>query len=522
MIFRFESFVLDSDRRELHDGARLRRVEPQVFDLIEYLIRNRDRVVSTAELFGAIWHGRIVSDSALSTRINAARAALKDSGAEQRLIRTLRTKGVRFVGVVWEEKMASAHKAPAIPAASKRAPMTADRPHIAVLPFAGIGGDRGQEQFGDGVTEELIIALSKTGWLSVASRNSSFAYKGKALPTKQLAHKLGARFVLEGSVREAAGRLRVSAQLIDAMTGQPLWAERYEQDGKDTFLAQDAVTEKILAAVESQVYLAEDHRARLVSTESLGAWDCMIRSLALMNSRKKAHIAEARRLLQRAIKLDPNSAQAHSLLSIATTLGVHMSWTDRKTAVAPALAIADKALALNPDEPWAHAAIGYAMIWRRPQDAIAPLQRALALKPNFAMAHYFLALGSTYAGCRGDVFAHADMAERMARQDLLARGYDGAHNNVRATASFAEGRYRDGVAFARKTVLDSPNSPTAYRTLAMNLALAGEVEEAKATLRMLKRVAPDMSQEWIEKNAVWAQDDEMRKYVEAFRLAGLK
>jgi tetratricopeptide (TPR) repeat protein len=316
--------------------------------------------------------------------------------------------------------------------------------------------------------------------------------------------------------------MRVSAQLIDAMTGQPLWAERYEQDGKDAFLAQDAITAKILAAVEPQIYLVEEQRARRGSTESLGAWDCMVRSLALMNSRKKAHIAEARRILRRAIKLDPNSAQAHSLLSIATTLGVHMSWTDRQTAIAPALAIADKALALNPDEPWAHAALGYAMIWRRPEDAIDPLRRALALKPNFAVGHYFLALGSTYAGCRSDVFAHADMAERMARRDLLARGYDGAHNNVRATASFAEGRYRDGVAFARKTVRDSPNSPTAYRTLAMNLALAGEVEEAQETLRMLKRVAPDMSQDWIEKNAVWADDDEMRKYVEAFRLAGLE
>jgi len=251
------------------------------------------------------------------------------------------------------------------------------------------------------------------------------------------------------------------------------------------------------------------------------AGECLVRALALMNSRDQANVTAARALLHKAALIDTESAQVHSLLSIASTLHVHMGWQDRQNVIPAALASARKALSLNPDEPWAHAALGYASIWRQPEEAIAPLQHAIAQNPNLAVGHYFLALASTYAGHREDLFAHANAAERLAHCDLVAHGYAGAHDNVRATASFAIEQYRQGVEFARNAATRLPNSPTAYRALLINLALAGKSAEAKNTLQTLKRLAPNISHIWVKRNAVWASEEAGKRYTEAFRIAGL-
>jgi tetratricopeptide (TPR) repeat protein len=241
-----------------------------------------------------------------------------------------------------------------------------------------------------------------------------------------------------------------------------------------------------------------------------------------MNTRNQRNLATAHALLKTAIAIDPGSAQSRSLLSIAMTLRVHMSWAPRRDVIPAALNEARSALALNPDDPWAHAALGYASIWQQPEDSMLPFERALALNPNFAIGHYFLALGSTYAGHHSKVSAHADMAERLAPQDLLARGYAGAHDNVRATVSFATEDYRRGIKFASNATLYSPNSPTAHRALVINLALAGKSHEAKHAMATLRKLAPDISQAWITKNAVWSRAETMRRYADAFRASGLE
>jgi tetratricopeptide (TPR) repeat protein len=231
----------------------------------------------------------------------------------------------------------------------------------------------------------------------------------------------------------------------------------------------------------------------------------------------------ARALLQKAVAIDPDSAESHSLLSIVSTLLVHMSWADRQNVIPNALALARKALALDPDLPWAHAALGYAAIWHRPEEAIVPCQRAITLDPNFAVGHYFLALASTYAGYCDHVFEHADEAERLAQRDLLARGYAGVHDNIRATASFAIEHYREGINFARRAAAYVPNSPPAHRALIINLALAGKFDEARQEVQTLRRFAPKFSQIWIEQNyAVWASHEAAKRFTEAFRLAGLR
>ena len=232
-------------------------IEPQVFDLLAYLVQHGDRVVTKDDLFAAVWNGRFVSESALTTRINAARTALGDDGKAQRLLRTLRGRGVRFVGDV---------RVPsdAISSTTAEAPPTLafpDRPSIAVLPFANMSGDPEQEYFADGMVDDILSALSRVRWLFVIARQSSFAYRGRAADVKPIGRELGVRYVVEGSVRKSGNRVRIIAQLIDAETDAHIWADRYERDLSDIFALQDEITERIVTAIEPNVRAVEIKRA---------------------------------------------------------------------------------------------------------------------------------------------------------------------------------------------------------------------------------------------------------------------
>jgi TolB-like protein len=277
----FEEYAIDTDRRELHRGADVVSVAPQVFDLLDYLIRNRERVVSKDDLINAIWNGRIVSDAALTTRLNAARSALGDSGEEQRLIKTLPRKGFRFVGPVREAQgAAGAVVADNAVDPSKHALALPDKPSIAVLPFHNLSGDPEQEYFADGMVDDIITALSRFKALFVIARNSSFTYKGRAVDVKQIGRKLGVRYVLEGSVRKAANRVRITGQLVDAATGAHLWADRFDGGLGDVFDLQDQVTESVVGAIAPAVEKAEIERAKRKPTESLDAYAIYLRGLA--------------------------------------------------------------------------------------------------------------------------------------------------------------------------------------------------------------------------------------------------
>lgn len=520
MIYRFGNCVLDLTVRELRRDNRLCAIEPQVFDLLEYLVRHRSRLVTRDELWNKIWKGRPVSEAAIDTRLSAVRQAIGDTGGDQRLIRTLRKQGFRFVGAVVEDTGAAGIVRGKDGGANRA--LLADHPTIGVIPFANLSGEPGHDVLGDGVTDDLITALGKSRWLFVAPRASTFACKGQALGVGQIARKLGVRYLVDGSIRRVAGRMRITVQLVDGISDRQIWTERYDVDDTVNLRLFDRICEKILSAVEPHLYLAEHLRAQQKTTVDLNAWECVVRALSLMNTRNQRNVATAHALLKKAVTIDPASASAHSLLSIVTTLRVHMSWANRRDVIPAALDAARTALALNPDEPWAHAALGYASIWKQPDAALLPFERAIALNPDFAVGHYFLALGSTYAGHHAKVLEHADMAERLARRDLLARGYAGAHDNVRSTASFATENYRNGIKFASNATLYSPNSPTAHRALVINLALAGKSHEARHAMQTLRKLAPDISQAWIAKNSVWSSTETMRRYVDAFRASGLE
>ena len=275
MQFFFSNHSLDLDRRELARGGEGIAIEPQVFDLLVYLIENRDRVVTKDNLIETIWDGRTVSESALTSRINAARKAVGDSGKDQGLIRTIARKGFRFVGDVRRAEPDTAALS-----SEKSSPLPLrDRPAIAVLPFTNMSGEPEQEYFSDGISEDIITALSKLRWFFVIARNSSFIYKGKSVHLKQVADELGVGYVVEGSVRKEGERVRITAKLNDVVTGSHLWAERYDRDLADVFEVQDEITQAIVAAIEPQLYAAEGFRARRKAPDNMEAWDLVMRAL---------------------------------------------------------------------------------------------------------------------------------------------------------------------------------------------------------------------------------------------------
>src|SRR5437868_1462962 len=311
MLYEFEDYCLDVARQELRRGADLVAIEPQVLDLLHYLICNRERVVSKDDLIAHVWNGRLVSDSALTSRIATARQAVGDNGHRQRLIRTLARKGVRFVGEVRECQ----HRDSA-GAAVEALPLP-DRPSIAVLPFTNMSGDPDQEHFANGIAEDIITELTRFGGLFVIARNSSFQWKGKLADVRQVGRDLGVRYVLEGSVRKGGDRIRISAQLINAESGSHIWAERYDRALNDIFAVQDEIT--LVLATEMQVKLTEGEQARLhyTTTSNVEAWTYWARGLShYREAVTKEKLGPARFYWQKALALDPNSATLNAMLGI--------------------------------------------------------------------------------------------------------------------------------------------------------------------------------------------------------------
>ena len=316
--------------------------------------------MSKDELIASVWGGRIVSDTTLTSRIYAARKAIGDSGQNQKLIRTIARKGLRFVGDVRRQSGGEPAKAIEPPQdvaeqfARQVPPPLPDRPAIAVLAFDNMSKDPEQDYFSDGISEDIITALSKLRWFFVIARNSSFLYKGKAVPVKQVGEDLGVGYVLEGSVRRSGGRVRITAQLNDVANGSHVWAERYDRDVAGVFALQDEITEAIVSAIEPQLYAAENIRIRSKPPCNLDAWDLVMRALSYYWRVTRQDHAIAQELLEKAIAIEPNYGQALGVLGASYTFGAHMGWVELE-AIAP---IAERttlaAVRADTEDAWAH------------------------------------------------------------------------------------------------------------------------------------------------------------------------
>jgi TolB-like protein len=489
----FENYAFDTDRRELHHGADVVAVTPQVFDLLDYLIRNRERVVSKDDLIDAIWNGRIVSDAALTTRLNAARSAIGDSGEEQRLIKTLPRKGFRFVGPVREAQgAAGAAVTDNAVEPSKPALTLPDKPSIAVLPFHNLSGDPEQEYFADGMVDDIITALSHFKALFVIARNSSFTYKGRAVDVKQIGRELGVRYVLEGSVRKAANRVRITGQLVDAATGAHLWADRFDGGLGDVFDLQDQVTESVVGAIAPAVEKAEIERAKRKPTESLDAYALYLRGLArLYEIANRQANGEALRLFNSAIELDPDFAAAYARATSCYVQAKGNGWISGiANEIAEVTRLAQRAVELGKDDAIALAPSGRALAFvvRDLEVGAALVDRALVLNSNLAEAWAFggwvkIWLGEPEAGI--ERFARA---MRLSPLDpSLVRMRSGT-----AHAHFFLGRYDEAASWAAMALQDNPDYQPGLRIAAASNAMAGRPEQAHKALARLRLLNPTL------------------------------
>ncbi|MEK9279731.1 MULTISPECIES: winged helix-turn-helix domain-containing protein [unclassified Bradyrhizobium] len=519
MAFRFEDFVLDPARRELRRADTLIALEPQVFDLLIYLVRNRERVVTRDNLLDAVWNGRVVSDSTLTSRINAARRAVNDSGEEQRLIRTVARKGVRFVGEVREAAIAGSPAIPIQPveAAPAGLPLP-DRPAIAVLPFTNMSGEAEQDYFSDGISEDIITALSKLRWFFVIARNSSFIYKGRTVHLRQIAKELGVRYVVEGSVRKGGGRVRITAQLNDVASGSHLWAERYDRELADVFAVQDEITEAIVAAIEPQLYAAESFRAQRKPTDSMDAWDLLMRALShYWRVTRQDHVV-AQALLEKAIALDPNYGKALGLLGTSYMFTAHMGWMEMASAMSAAERAARAAIHADDEDAWAHNALGHVHLFaRRFDDCLAEFETALRLNPNFALAQGYYGLALSYCGRWQDADTAARRAIRLSPRDPYAPVYFG----IKAYARFLGADYEEAIRLAQESLRQRGDFVGAHRVLTSAAGMAGHTEIARAALLELRRAQPNVSLAWIAEFMPIKLAPDRERYLEGFRRAGL-
>jgi TolB-like protein len=499
-------------------------VEPQVFDLLVYLLENRDRVVSKDDLIDKIWGGRIVSDSTLTSRINAARKAIGDSGSDQKLIRTVPRKGFRFVGAVLAQLSCPAGGSVAEPADRVTAPRSEllippERPAIAVLPFVNMSGDREQEYFSDGISEDIITALSRLRWFLVIARNSSFIYKGRSVHISQIAEELGVRYVLEGSVRKSGEQVRISAQLNDVSSGSHIWAERFDRCLADVFAVQDEITESIVGAIEPQLYAAENFRAQRKPPGSLDAWDLVMRGLSYFWRITRQDNVAAQALLEKAIAIDPNYGQALGLLATSHIFGAHMGWADMGAVLPIAERAALAAVEADTEDAWAHHGLAYAYLFaRRYDDAIAEFELALRLNPNFAFAQAFYGATLCYAGRWQEGDLAVRRALRLSPRDPSSTLYCG----IAAYAQFIGRNYDEAIRLARESLRQRGDFVGGHRVLTAAAGMAGYDEVAKAALGELRRTQPNVSLAWIANELPMRHRTDQEHYLEGFRRAGLK
>jgi TolB-like protein len=514
LLYLFEDFVLDTGTRELRRSGRLLSIEPKVFDLIAHLVANRERVIAKDALISEVWGGRIVSDSALTTCINAARVALGDSGESQRLIKTLPRKGLRFVGVVRSEELPRSEPAP-----DASAPRLPDKPSIAVLPFVNLSGDSEQDYFTDGIVEEIITGLCRMGWLFVIARNSSFTYRGRAVDVKQIGRELGVRYVLEGSLRKVENRIRISVQLIDASSGAHLSAERFDGTLDDVFDLQDKVTASVVGAIAPKLERAEIARAKRKPTESLDAYDYYLRGIAeVYRWTREAH-TEALQLFTKATEADPEFAAAYGFAARCYNWRATNGWmTDRARDVADAMQLARRAMDLGKGDPIALSMAGHT-IARLAGDFEAGaelIDQALSLNPNLSAAWLSRGWVSVWTGQSDDAIGSFTQAMRLSPVDphmfnMLAG---------MASAHLIAGRYDDARIWAERGVRDQPLFGPVLRVAAASFAHTDRLDEARKMMQLVREADPKLRISNVQDRSP-LRPDGLARLVEGLRKAGL-
>ena len=513
MRYLFEDCEVDTDRRELRRKSSLVAVEPQVFDLLVHLMRNRDRVVSKDDLLAAIWHGRIVSESALANRINAARALIGDSGDEQRLIKTLPRRGVRFVGAVQEDGRSAEVRSFELQSSPP------EKPSIAVLPFLNLSGDAGTDYLVDGIVEDIITALSRNRGFFVIARNSSFTYKGGAADVKQVSRELGVRYVLEGSIRVSSDRMRLAGQLIEGASGRHLWADKFDSISGDPFDLQDRLVERVVGAMAPQLEKAEMDRAKRALTGNPAAYDLYLRGLASWNHWSKEDNADALKFFYAAIEKDPEFATPYGLAASCYQFAKANGWQSDfdKEEISR---LTEHAIKMGGEDAVALCWAGHvrAFFFKEVDRALLLINRALELDVNLAAAWQRNGWVRGYAGDHEGAIESLKRAMRL--NPLDPRVF--LTQSALAFAHFIAGRDQEASDWASMAATMKPNWMPALRMAIAANAMLGRTTDARDVLQAYKRIDPEVNIRKICEHYPFQRQQDKQRLIEALRRAGVR
>jgi adenylate cyclase len=514
-MLRFHDYTLDVARGSLRTADREIELRPKSFEVLRCLVENADRLVTKDELIKTVWPNVIVTDESLMQCVSEVRHAIGDIG--QTIIKTVPRRGYRFASPVSrlsQDVMAT----PPTARSTGRGP---ELPSIAVLPFINVSGDPQQEYFIDGMTEDIITELSRFSELAVIARNSTFQYKGKAVDVRQVGRELGARYVLEGSIRRVSGRVRISAQLIDAETGMHRWAERYDRQLNDVLAVQDEVACTIVALLAAHVNKAEAGRTLLKPPASWEAYDYYLRADEAYLQHQRAHSAtllyEARRLLEKSLSIDPTYARAYAMLSRAY-VRTYVEPIDGEylnpSGLDRAHELAQKAVQLDGNLPLAHAVLGWALVFKRRHDAaIGKFEHAVTLNANFTEYQFGLAL--MFAG-------EPSRAVEVLQANIRLDPFQNANRlGYMGHAYYMLKRYAEAVAPLRDCAARIPNFRITHLWLAAAHAQLGQVAEAKAEAAEVLRIEPDFTIERWKCTAVYRHPKDAEHLFDGLRKAGL-
>lgn len=519
-VIRFGDFELDTALFELRQSGERISLEPQGFDLLLFLARNSHRTVTREEIYAEIWGDRIVSDAALSSQIKAARRAVGDDGTSQHTISTVHGRGFRFVAPI-ETGHPTVLSAPDGAGDDQTSPAIAPKPSVAILPFLNLNQDSSEDVFADGIAEDITTALAKNRWLTVIARNPAFAFRGSTESINAIGKKLGADYVVSGSMRKAGTRFRISVQLADAETEQNVWSERFDRDKVDIFDLQDEISELVAARIESELGLSEQKKAERRPRKNLGAWDLYQLATAEFYKFTPDSNLRCQEMLKQAIALDPELASAHSRLAYAIVLSmVYFDAPVDPHRMDTALAAAERAVQLDDQDANGYFALGRVRLARCEYDhAIGALEQALELNPSSAVTHCGLGDSLAYEGRLDQAIEQFEQAVRLSPHDPFRWGFF----SYRSLAHLFRGEFQDAATWARRAV-QVPNAQYWARAhLLAALGHLGDRHAAQAALKDLIALKPAFTVDFARERLFYIKrPDQLETYLAGLRKAGVR
>jgi TolB-like protein/DNA-binding winged helix-turn-helix (wHTH) protein len=542
--YRFAHFEIDLNRHELRQSGEVVHIEPQVFDLIVHFVRNRDRIVSKDELIETIWHGRIISEAALSSRINGARRALGDNGNDQIFIKTFHKRGFRFLPDVQEISLSSDREvstlvpdavtpggAPANASLAEVGGLTdvvsettraeeVTRSSIAVMPFANNSGDAENDYFSYGLTEDIIRLLARNRWLAVISRHSTMAFQHQPIVPRDVGHQLGVKYLVLGSVRKNRETVRITAELVRTIDGEQLWSETYDLQLESIFDVQEEMATQITATIEPELSKVEQKLAARKAPSSLDAWDCYQRGLWNLWRFTAPGFDQAETYFHRALAADPKFARGHGALGYVNVQRAFLDDPkDRPARLELALRQARHAVLLDDLDCFCHCVLGRALcLTHRNDEALAALDLSLELNPSFAQGYFAQGFNLLWYGQENQAEALLDRAAILSPRDSDLSSF----HHVRSWTHFSLGEYEIAVEFARRATRQTNATYQAFATLAASLGLLGEKAEAKTAAAELLQRKPSYSAETARQEFFFCNDPGfVNRYVEGLRVGGV-